>query len=147
MSTEELKNQLIGQKKRVEELNRFIENYPKYGKDRRAKEEFYSKKLEQLQSWWVNFEKEHQNVLPHLSDDQPYVNEKTFENAAESYKKLRDKIQQELIEFKNKKKRDQPIDVNDRANASTSKQTTNENNDDNAKNETGDEYTESGQRR
>ncbi|XP_055306475.1 uncharacterized protein LOC129570781 [Sitodiplosis mosellana] len=98
---EEISKELAAQKQRMDTLKKFVTNYSKDGKSIKNKVEYFEKRLQRLQDWWVSFDKaNHELIETGKNEKDEYFTDNHFEKAKTGYQDIRSKIQQDMVDFK-----------------------------------------------
>ncbi|XP_053990009.1 uncharacterized protein LOC128882436, partial [Hylaeus volcanicus] len=98
---EEISKELAAQKQRMDTLKKFVTNYSKDGKSIKNKVEYFEKRLQRLQDWWVSFDKaNHELIETGKNKKDEYFTDNHFEKAKTGYQDIRSKIQQDMVDFK-----------------------------------------------
>lgn len=99
-TSQDVKTLLGAQKLRLQQLEQSRSNYGKDGPDRKLKCEYFEKRLNALQKWFVDFEKTHNELMEHVTDDDEYVKLDTFEKTKKTYLEFRSELQKKMMELK-----------------------------------------------
>lgn len=85
------------QREAILELQKKIKNFGKDGRERKAKPEYFSKRINQLDAWWIAFEARHQSLSTQPDEQQPYFRDNLFASTKELYLKHRNDLQEGLV--------------------------------------------------